>query len=121
MTITRLIEIEMLAAANPNTRSAPLLIELVAEVRRLQARSAKRSGFTPPSVEDVEALFAAGKVFRNGSAAVQARAFVDHYISNGWRVGRVPMTDWQAAARGWERRAAEKIAPVMARSSEPRM
>ncbi len=121
MTSTRLIEIEMLANANPGTRSAPLLLEMVAEVRRLQGRSAKRAGFVVPSVDEVEAVFAAGKVFRNGSAAAQAAAFVDFYGSKGWVVGRVRMTDWRAAARGWERRAAEKVAPVMLRSSEPRM
>lgn len=122
MTASRLIEIEMLANANPGTRSAPLLLELVAEVRRLQARSVRRSGFVPPSVEDVEALFAAGKVFRNGTAAQQAAAFVDFYASKGWVVGRVRMTDWRAAARNWERRAAEKAAPVLSRSfAEPRM
>jgi hypothetical protein len=121
MTEARLTELELICAAHPGHRSSALILECVADIRRLQKRSAKRLGFTPPSVEDVEAVFAAGKVFRNGSAAVQARAFVDHYLSNGWRVGRVPMTDWQAAARGWERRAAEKVAPVLPRSSEPRM
>ena len=121
MTTTRLIEIEMLAAANPNTRSAPLLLELVEEVRRLQARSSKRAGFVPPSVEEVSEVFAAGRVFRNGSAAEQARAFVDFYASKGWLVGRARMTDWRAAARGWERRQAEKAAPALPRSSEPRM
>jgi len=121
MTTSRLIEIEMLANANLNTRSAPILLELCAEVRRLQARSSKRAGFVPPDVSEVEAVFAAGRVFRNGSAAAQAAAFCDFYGSKGWVVGRVRMTDWRAAARNWERRAAEKVAPVMPRSSEPRM
>ena len=121
MTEARLTEMELICAAHPGHKSSALILECLAEIVRLQKRSVRRSGFTPPSVSDVEALFSAGKVFRNGSAASQARAFVDHYLSNGWRVGRVPMTDWQAAARGWQRRAAEKIAPVLPRSSEPRM
>ena len=122
MTTTRLLEIEMLANAHPGTRSAPLLLELVAEVRRLQARSVRRSGFVPPTIEEVEALFAAGKVFRNGTAAQQARAFVDFYASKGWLVGRARMTDWKAAARGWERRQAEKAAPVLVRQeAQPRL
>lgn len=33
-----------------------------------------------------------------------AQDFWDHYTSNGWKVGRVPMKDWEAAARGWQRR-----------------
>ena len=30
--------------------------------------------------------------------------FVEHYTSNGWMVGKVPMADWKAAVRTWERR-----------------
>ena len=36
--------------------------------------------------------------------AEQANLFLDHYNSNGWKVGKVPMKDWQAAASGWIRR-----------------
>ncbi len=28
-------------------------------------------------------------------------AFFDHYESNGWRVGKSPMKNWQAAMRNW--------------------
>lgn len=121
MTASRIIELELICAAHPGHRSSALILECLEEIRRLQARSSKRAGFVAPSVEEVEAVFAAGKVFRNGSAAAQAAAFCDFYGSKGWVVGRVRMTDWRAAARNWERRAAEKVAPVMVRSSEPRM
>lgn len=30
-----------------------------------------------------------------------AERFIDHYTGNGWRVGRVPMRDWQATVRNW--------------------
>lgn len=33
--------------------------------------------------------------------------FVDYYNSNGWKVGRNPMKDWQSSADKWER--SEKI------------
>lgn len=122
MTSSRLIEIEMLANANPGTRSAPLLLELVAEVRRLQARSAKRSGFVPPSVEEVEEVFAAGSVFRNGSAA-KAAEFIAFYTARNWKLSKgVPMSCWKSACKTWEMRALEKAAPSMQRTScEPRM
>lgn len=29
--------------------------------------------------------------------------FFDHFEANGWMVGRVPMKNWQAAARNWSR------------------
>lgn len=39
---------------------------------------------------------------RNNSIDVQH--FIDHYESNGWKVGKTPMKDWKAAVRTWERR-----------------
>lgn len=33
--------------------------------------------------------------------------FMDHYTSNGWRVGVNPMQDWQAAVRNWARKEAD--------------
>lgn len=35
---------------------------------------------------------------------IDALAFVDHYRSNGWMVGKSKMKDWHAAARNWARR-----------------
>jgi len=35
--------------------------------------------------------------------AVDPQKWFDHYSSNGWKVGRNPMKDWQAAVRTWER------------------
>ena len=29
--------------------------------------------------------------------------FFDHFTANGWMVGKVPMKNWQAAARNWSR------------------
>lgn len=34
---------------------------------------------------------------------VDPQTFLDHYESNGWRVGKNPMKDWKAAVRTWER------------------
>lgn len=30
-------------------------------------------------------------------------ACYDHYVSNGWKVGKNPMRDWEAAVRNWKR------------------
>jgi hypothetical protein len=32
-------------------------------------------------------------------------AFLDHYDSNGWYVGKTKMKDWKAAVRTWKRMA----------------
>jgi len=37
--------------------------------------------------------------------------FLDHYESNGWKVGRNPMKDWKAAVRTWERNGLDKEQP----------
>ena len=50
-----------------------------------------------PSIEDVSRYC----VERQNS--VDPQVWVDHYISNGWKVGRNPMKDWKAAVRKWEK------------------
>lgn len=34
---------------------------------------------------------------------VDANKFIDHYESNGWKVGKNSMKNWKAAVRTWER------------------
>ncbi len=42
------------------------------------------------------------------NSTVNPEAFIDHYTSNGWKVGNQPMKDWKAAVRNWERRQSER-------------
>ena len=92
--------------------------------KRARAReSAAR--FVPPALGECEAFF-----LQNGGTVVQATQFHAHYASNGWRVGRNPMKDWHAAARGWiarqrefdtqrpQARAAPAIADTLMRQSK---
>lgn len=53
--------------------------------------------FEKPSFEEVEAYC------QERANDVDPQAWLDFYTSNGWRVGRNPMKDWQAAVRTWER------------------
>ena len=63
--------------------------------KRARAReSAAR--FAPPALGECETFFA-----QHGGTVVQATQFHAYYSSNGWRVGKNPMKDWQASARGW--------------------
>lgn len=57
--------------------------------------------FNKPTVGDVE------RYCKDKSLGIDARQFVDYYEANGWKVGRNPMKDWQAAVRQWSRRHAE--------------
>lgn len=59
--------------------------------------------FIPPTVEEVRAYC------QERGNKVDPQAFIDHYTSNGWMIGKNKMRDWKAAVRTWER--AERRAP----------
>lgn len=52
----------------------------------------------PRSVDDVVQYFAALQM-----PGTEAQRFYDYYTANGWKVGRNPMKDWQAAGRNWKK------------------
>lgn len=62
---------------------------------------AKRSRFTPPTTEEIQA-YCNEKHYN-----VNPEHFIDYYESNGWKVGRNSMKDWKAAVRNWARRDKE--------------
>ena len=53
--------------------------------------------FVPPTLDEIRAYCLERK------NAVDPERFFSYYTSNGWRVGKNPMKDWQAAVRTWER------------------
>jgi uncharacterized protein YdaU (DUF1376 family) len=67
--------------------------------------------FVPPSVQDVRDYCKA----RNNK--VDPERFIDHYTSNGWKVGKNSMKDWKASVRTWEKRDNEESSGV--RSHKP--
>ena len=50
----------------------------------------------PPELSQVTAFFSA-----QNRPKIEAEKFFNYYQSNGWRVGKNPMKNWQAAARNW--------------------
>lgn len=64
-----------------------------------QAKQVTRRGevFQKPTIQDVT------DYCRSRGNVVDPQTWMDHYESNGWRVGRNPMKDWQAAVRKWEK------------------
>lgn len=53
--------------------------------------------FAKPSKQDVwQYMYSIGK-----GSEVEAEKFIDHYTANGWKVGKNPMKNWQAAVRNW--------------------
>lgn len=60
------------------------------------AKTVKR--FSPPPLAEVSEYIA------KQGYSVSAARFIAYYESNGWKVGRNPMKDWQAAVRSWQQR-----------------
>ena len=63
----------------------------------ISKKSTRQKKFVPPTVEEVAAYCLERK------NKVDAAYFVDHYTSNGWKVGKQNMKDWKAAVRTWEK------------------
>ena len=67
------------------------------------SRACARKPFKIPAAEEVQA-------YAKDIDLQDWESFWDFYASNGWKVGRNPMKDWQAAARRWRRENLEKAA-----------
>lgn len=60
--------------------------------------------FQKPTIRELDQFFVSIGL-SNSAAQDQAEIFINHYQSNGWKVGgKSPMKDWKAAARNWKRR-----------------
>ena len=57
----------------------------------------QRTVFKPPTIEEVRTY-----CLERGNS-VDAERWHNHYIANGWMVGKTKMVDWKAAVRTWER------------------
>lgn len=55
----------------------------------------RAKAFVRPTLEQVKAYIA------EKGLHVDGQRWFDYYESNGWRVGRNPMKDWQATVRNW--------------------
>jgi hypothetical protein len=66
--------------------------------KEIKDRGKRTAPFVPPSVNDV---FIYCQERKN---SIDVHAFIDHYTSNGWMVGKNKMKDWKAAVRTWEKR-----------------
>jgi len=58
--------------------------------------------FKKPTIEEIKAYCDERK------NSIDPHRFFDHYESTGWKVGKNPMKDWQAAIRTWEKNAFDK-------------
>jgi predicted phage replisome organizer len=77
-----------------------------------ESEAPKRKRFVPPTIDEVKAYC------RERQNDVDAERFIDYYTSNGWRVGKNKMMDWEAAVRTWERNTGRTIAVKQNASSD---
>lgn len=90
-------------AGNPNTENPPQESKHGRKNRinkgHKEGRSPTRSRFEPPTIEEVRAYC------QSRGNNIDPERFVDYYRASGWkRNGNVPVKDWQACVRNWERR-----------------
>lgn len=57
-----------------------------------------KKNFKKPDIKQIKEYC----IQRNNN--IDAQYFYDYYESNGWKVGKNTMKDWQATIRTWERR-----------------
>lgn len=65
--------------------------------QRTHTRIKEEKIFIRPTIEEVTAYCL------ERSNGVDPKAWVDHYMAVGWKVGKTRMVDWKAAVRTWEK------------------
>jgi hypothetical protein len=66
-----------------------------------QNQNPKPSRFQKPTLDEIK------EYCRDIDAKINPQEFIDHYESNGWKVGKNPMKDWRAAVRNWKTRGSQ--------------
>ena len=73
-------------------------IEIEKEIHSsAKSTTTKRKRFEKPTLSEIKAYC----IERNNN--LDAQHFFDYYESNGWKVGKNSMKNWQAAVRTWEK------------------
>ena len=67
------------------------------EKKKVVKQPYSRRKLTRPSLEQVK------EYCKERNNEVDPQQFLNHYESNGWKIGKVPMADWKAAVRTWEK------------------
>lgn len=72
-------------------------IKIEKEIDSSASTTTKRKRFEKPTLSEIKEYC----IERNNN--VDAQHFYDYYESNGWKVGKNSMKNWQATVRTWER------------------
>jgi hypothetical protein len=79
-------------------RNASSVTKALPEKRREEKKrdTTKVVSSVRPTIEQVAAYC------KERNNTVDPQKWFDHYTANGWKIGKNPMKDWQAAVRTWE-------------------
>lgn len=77
-------------------------------------KKTKSNKFVKPTVEEVRTYC------NERGNSVDPQQFIDHYESNGWKIGRNSMKNWKAAVRTWEKNEYGSSKNNSEPASEPR-
>lgn len=88
--------------------SIPPAVSNVPAVQPPVQEKPKQKRFVKPTLEEVTSYMAEKIKKKYGDVQEsfiidQAESFYDHYQSNGWKVGKNPMKDWQSTVSKWVR------------------
>lgn len=72
----------------------------------IEDKKERAKKFSRPELSEVQTFMqernmVAGGVWQPDKVSTEAKKFWNYYESNGWKVGKNSMKDWQAAARNW--------------------
>lgn len=79
-----------------HTGSLPDLPITVQRTTNNDKENKVRDYFVPPTMEDLSA-------YAKEVGLADPQRWMDHYVSNGWKVGKTKMVDWKACVRNWAR------------------
>lgn len=101
------VDAELFAAAvkAKNAQDGGTEIDRPAAEAEEAEQKPKRKRFVKPTAAEVLEYCA-----EKGYTHVDVDAFMAHYESVGWRVGKNPMVSWRAAVTGWETREKKETA-----------
>ena len=73
----------------------------IKEVNKIKnKKKTKKSVFKPPSLDEVY-NYMSEKGLNNFLANNESQKFINHYTSNGWKVGKNKMKNWKSAVSQW--------------------
>lgn len=97
-------------STDDNTKSIPIEYSSPSSSSSQERQEEKKDSigrFKKPTFEEVR------EYCMSRDNRIDAQAFIDHYESNGWSVGKNKMKDWRAAVRTWENNDIARNKPAL--------